>query len=197
MGAPLRLEGSLTLRRAIQQVQRELDDVERGGGRMRRDLVREVGEFDGKQNEQAFKSEGALSGKAWPALGATAPNGRAYARWKERVRPGRKILVFDGDLRRSLRNASDRFREVHLRGRTLLLGTSHPVAGYHQDGHSKGYFPPRPPVRKSKKQKQQLKLSITHVVARRVSNVLGAKTGIGRSFRVFVGRLQRPNPRIG
>lgn len=43
-----------------------------------------------------FATEGASSGRGWPALSP------AYAAWKRRHYPGRKIMVLTGRLRRSL-----------------------------------------------------------------------------------------------
>lgn len=71
------------------------------------------------------------------------PLSEDYAAWKAKVRPGRPILVFDGNLRASLTGLSpDTIKKI---GKTEAeFGTTLPYAPYHQRGS--GRLPRRKPV---------------------------------------------------
>jgi len=84
-----------------------------------------------------FASEGARGGKKW------APLSRGYARWKERIAPGRPILTLTGDLVLSLiRQTGDTIHEEQPL--SLSLGTRLPYAKFHQRGTKR--MPARPPI---------------------------------------------------
>lgn len=92
-----------------------------------------------EQVQRAFDTEGAATGSRWARLSP------AYATWKRRHFPGRKILERSGRLRRSLRWNTGRF-SVGGRGNVgpegiyrpfpdaLEVGTSVPYGIYHQQG---------------------------------------------------------------
>jgi hypothetical protein len=74
-----------------------------------------------------------------------------YRLYKERVRPGRGVLIFDGNLIRSLTRGGDPnaiFR-VSGTGRVLELGTKDRKAGFHQTGTRR--IPRRTVVRMDKR----------------------------------------------
>lgn len=81
---------------------------------------------------QQFDTEGAFAGRPWPRL---SPQ---YALFKSRVRPGKKILQFDGDLRQAVSRPR---RQAGPRSLTLTIDD--PKVEYHQEG--KG-VPARPLV---------------------------------------------------
>lgn len=72
-----------------------------------------------------------------------APLSPAYARWKAREYPGKKILERTGDLKSSLEGGPGAIRIVTKDA--LVLGTSIPYARYHQSGTSR--MPQREVVR--------------------------------------------------
>ena len=76
-------------------------------------------------------SKGGRSKYKWAPL-TDNPPGRGYASYKRRVRPGRSLLVFDGDLKASLTGGSKGIYDA--RARHLVLGSRVPYARYHQDG---------------------------------------------------------------
>lgn len=78
-------------------------------------------------NARQFTQQGS------PEVGGTwAPLSPPYARWKAKRRPGRPILVFDGDLRDSMTKVNNGVYEVWNRG--FVVGTAVPYATYHQNG---------------------------------------------------------------
>ena len=70
--------------------------------------------------------------KRGPGGATWAPLSPRYADWKARVRPGAPIMVFDGDLRRSMTSRRGGVFEVSATG--FEVGTDVPYARYHQDG---------------------------------------------------------------
>jgi hypothetical protein len=80
---------------------------------------------------QQFETEGAFGGRPW------SPLSPAYALFKSSVRPGRKILYFDGDLRR----AASQPRRVATPTRLTLI-IDDPKAIRHQEGTDR--MPARP-----------------------------------------------------
>lgn len=89
----------------------------------------------GTVNARQFAEQGtAETGGKW------APLSPPYARFKARVRPGRPILVFDGDLKREMTVPGKGVYEITRRGMTV--GTDLPYAKYHQRGT--GSMPARP-----------------------------------------------------
>jgi phage gpG-like protein len=77
-------------------------------------------------NGRQFREEGSVETGKW------APLSKDYGRWKARVRPGRKIMVFDGDLKRSMTVPGKGIYIV--RSTSMTVGTSVPYAIYHQKG---------------------------------------------------------------
>lgn len=64
--------------------------------------------------------------------GRWSPLSPPYARFKARVRPGRPLLVFDGDLKREMTIPGKGVYEIRRSGMTV--GTDLPYARYHQNG---------------------------------------------------------------
>jgi hypothetical protein len=86
--------------------------------------------FIGWMREQ-FESEGRFFGDSWAPLSAD------YLAWKQRVYPGKPILIATGALRKA---ASFPTREAT--GSTLILRINDPKAPWHQEGTSR--MPARP-----------------------------------------------------
>lgn len=78
-----------------------------------------------------FRSEG---------KGRWAPLSAAYRAYKDRVRPGRDLLVFDGGLKRVVLAGG----KPSYRARDAALTFASPIIGFHQEGTSK--MPARPPI---------------------------------------------------
>jgi phage gpG-like protein len=93
-------------------------------------------------NARQFKEEGTVETGKW------APLSKDYGRWKARVRPGRKLLVFDGDLKRSMTVPGKGIYIV--RSTSMTVGTSVPYAIYHQKGTPT--MPARPLIGSPRKQ---------------------------------------------
>jgi hypothetical protein len=141
------LDGLERARRAVEEGVAQIDG--RGAVPV---WLGEVADVDAKQNVAAFTSQGVKTGRKWAALSP------AYAKVKRKMRPRKGILVWDGNLRRSLAEVSDPAHIVRMQGRIISLGTRHKLARWHQDGT--GRMPARPPVRKSPTQVNQLKIAI-------------------------------------
>lgn len=77
-------------------------------------------------NARQFKEQGSVETGKW------SPLSPPYARWKARVRPGRPILVFDGDLRREMTVPGEGIYDVWRSG--MKVGTAIEYATYHQNG---------------------------------------------------------------
>ena len=93
-----------------------------------RECVTLAAGVDVKQANAAFASQGEKSGGKW------APLSKRYAEEK-RLAVGKKlILQRTGEMRKSLVNQSDAHHIARANGRTVELGTSHPVAAKHQTG---------------------------------------------------------------
>lgn len=78
-----------------------------------------------------------------------APLSDKYRAYKDRVRPGRKILVFDGDLRDSLTKADRGVRVVEPG--FMVFGSDIDYAKYHMTGTPN--MPARPPLIDAKRSK--------------------------------------------
>lgn len=86
-------------------------------------------------NRRQFATQGKHGSGGW------APLSPPYAAWKATQRPGAKILVFDGDLRRSLTEQPDyEVIEPHY----MAVGSNVEHGRYHQ--HGTDNMPARPPV---------------------------------------------------
>lgn len=77
-------------------------------------------------NARQFKEQGSVETGRW------SPLSPPYARWKARVRPGRPILVFDGDLKREMTVPGQGIYDVWRSG--MRVGTDIDYAIYHQRG---------------------------------------------------------------
>lgn len=85
-------------------------------------------------NKRTFTNKGPSSGGRW------APLSDAYAKRKQIERPGRPLLVYDGDLRRGMTSHVEGIFEVT--SRSVTTGISDEIAGYHHRGTPK--MPARP-----------------------------------------------------
>jgi phage gpG-like protein len=77
-------------------------------------------------NARQFKEEGTSETGRW------APLSPLYGRWKARVRPGKPLLVFDGDLKKTMTVPGKGIYIV--RPTSMTVGTAIPYAKYHQNG---------------------------------------------------------------
>lgn len=110
-----------------------------------------------KYETELFASEGVTGGTYWAPLSA------AYAKRKNKKRPGRKTLVYDGDLRRSLTTLKN---PEHVstyakqpNGNWLLRsGSSNQVGRYHLEGSAK--LPVRKPMAFTEIQIENMRLVI-------------------------------------
>lgn len=92
-------------------------------------------------NARVFSNEGTAETGKW------SPLSPRYGAWKARVRPGRKILVFDGDLREAFTSMEHGVTEIWNKG--MVVGAYDPIAGYHQ--HGTPIMPARPILGRSAK----------------------------------------------
>lgn len=65
-----------------------------------------------------------------------------YKRWKQKVKPGRPILVFTGKLRKSVLGKSRHTIRV-IKRKFAEFGTKHPLAGIHQNRPAGKFGVPR------------------------------------------------------
>jgi phage gpG-like protein len=77
-------------------------------------------------NKRQFREQGSVETGKW------SPLSPPYARFKARVRPGRPLLVFDGDLRTEMTVPGKGVYEIRRDGFTV--GTDISYATYHQNG---------------------------------------------------------------
>lgn len=99
--------------------------------------------------KDAFETEGASSAaRRW------SPLTRHYARWKERVAPGKPILELTGALRDSMTgpDAPDSFRQIQPQ--ELAIGTTLLYPKFHQTGTSR--MVARPVIALTKEQEVEL-----------------------------------------
>lgn len=99
--------------------------------------------------KDAFETEGASSAaRRWTSLT------RQYARWKEKVAPGKPILELTGALRDSMTgpDAPDSFQRIQPQ--ELAIGTTLDYAPFHQSGTSK--MVARPVIALTNKQEVEL-----------------------------------------
>ena len=95
--------------------------------------------FKEMEREQ-FDSEGARSGDRWAEL-SDKPEGKGYASWKAKHRPGAPILYLTGDLRANLTRPRSDIRKQQM----SLYASKASYWQYHQTGTQK--MPARPPIR--------------------------------------------------
>lgn len=93
-------------------------------------------------NARQFDEQGSVETGKW------SPLSPPYGRWKARVRPGRPILVFDGDLRREMTVPGQGVYKVWRSGMTV--GTDIDYAIHHQNGTIS--MPARPLIGPARKQ---------------------------------------------
>lgn len=77
-------------------------------------------------NARQFNAKGTAETGKW------APLSPLYGRWKARVRPGRPLLVFGGDLKQTMTLPGKGIYIV--RPTSMTVGTALPYAKYHQNG---------------------------------------------------------------
>ncbi len=98
-----------------------------------------------KNERRLFATEGASGGPKWITYQSVP-----YERFKKRVRPGRKLMVFDGDLRKTLtnRNAPGHALSWTLKPRpSVSVGTNDIKAAWHGPKAGNPLANPRLPVR--------------------------------------------------
>jgi phage gpG-like protein len=85
-----------------------------------------------RQEKQLFASQGTSGGPRWEALKP------AYAKWKRRKYPGRKILTLTGNMRDSLREkGSDHIAKFDSKTEDMIFGTKVKIAAYHFRGNTR------------------------------------------------------------
>lgn len=89
-----------------------------------------------RAERRQFQSQGGYGSGGWDPL---SPR---YAAWKSRVRPGAPILVFDGDLKRSLTERP--FGVEIIEPAFMVIGSDVEYGAYHQHGTDR--MPRRRPV---------------------------------------------------
>ena len=100
-------------------------------------LPRLIPLFEGEVSKQ-FEGRG-----VGPQSGSWAALSSKYAAWKERVTPGRPLLVLSGALGAALTESADTNAERTINGDSLTYGTKGvPYATFHQTGTGK--MPARP-----------------------------------------------------
>lgn len=92
-------------------------------------LLREMDATHRRQTRAAFTTQGASTGTPW------VPLSRRYAAWKRQVRPGKRILVFDGEMRDGHTQASDPSHiRRFIRPFTYAFGIASEKAWRHENG---------------------------------------------------------------
>jgi phage gpG-like protein len=114
----------------------------------------------GTVNARQFKERGTVETGRW------APLSPLYGRWKARVRPGKPLMVFDGDLKRSMTVPG---KGVYIvRSNMMTVGTAIPYAKYHQKGTPT--MPARKLIGKPRKAdtREFAKILQRHIIGQRV-----------------------------
>ena len=112
-------------------------------------MTTEVDKQFRKNMKRLFATEGASGGKRWKRL---TPK---YAKRKRKKRRGRKILVYNRDMRDSITNAGhrDHVAEFSLNPPYVEVGTNSDIARYHAEGG--GRLPVRNPIQQTDSQKRR------------------------------------------
>lgn len=112
-----------TLTQALQ-----LDDADKSGP-----LLIEMDRVHSRQARRAFTTQGGSAGSVW------APLSPRYREWKKKARPGRRILVFDGDMRDryTMPSNANHIREF-VRPFTYRFGVASEKAWRHETGTGVG-----------------------------------------------------------
>jgi len=145
---------------------------------MKRSLLPKMDTKFRKNMVEHFKTEGRSGGLRW------APLTRDYARRKKAQDKrrknfrGRKILVDQGDLRRSFIEREQHNHIAEMVGPNMYLGSSDPLAKIHQEGNIP-VMPERPPLQHTDAQLEEYERVIGLWLVprfRRAMRVLGMKT---------------------
>ncbi len=109
-------------------------------------MTKRVGVRFRKNERRLFTSQGSSGGSPWKVLT------QDYRKWKKKVRPGKKIMVFDGGLRRSLTRATEpsyvQFSIFSKRGDSkIVVGTKDVKAAWHGPKSGNPLANPNLPVR--------------------------------------------------
>jgi len=141
-----------------------------------------------KKERKLFATEGASGGAKWKPLSP------AYAKRKKRKKPGRKILAYEGDLRRGLtgrRHADHVARYSLTKTRAVVtVGTKNPIASYHAPGYLHNpQLPVRDPIQLTRRQE----LDYTKIVRRyfvevKMDRAVRALLSWGKAARRRAGR---------
>jgi phage gpG-like protein len=140
-----------------------------------------------KQRKRTFATEGAAGGEKWDALSP------AYAKWKQKKKPGRKIMQFSGKLRKSLVNRNDPGHVATYRKKprpVVTLGTHNIVAAYHAPKHLAGALAnPNVPVRDVMQHSNRQEAKLLKVLAAALSPKLDrVRRALAAWSRVGTGR---------
>ncbi|ACC98502.1 hypothetical protein Emin_0949 [Elusimicrobium minutum Pei191] len=93
-----------------------------------------------------------VDGPVWRPLNAK------YQAIKSKIVPLAGTLVWNGKLRKSFTDTGDGNNINLIKDTEAEFGSSNPLARYHQDGHSKGWYPARPIVFESPKRNEEFVL---------------------------------------
>jgi len=118
-----------------------------------KDVWRDVIKMFYTHEEQLFLTDGRGQATAkwpqWAPLSEREPPKGGYKAYKKKVRPGRKILVFDGKLKSSLTGGAGSRKVVAGQRMMVYIGDSsvRNYARHHAQGVASRNLPARPPVR--------------------------------------------------
>lgn len=197
----------------IQRLNDELQEIARG---VPHEVLDEIGGFHALQLEQVFASEGGKTkGGHWRELS------ERYRVRKERLRPGRKILRWDGPLEDAFRFLSNEHHVLKIEGGLLKSGADHFLGPIHHEGFTgtvtvpgysrndaqadrgsvevRGYayrqdLPARPIIDPTPKQVEQLKAKQALAYIELLAQRVGGPIG-ARLARVAL-KLKQPDAKI-
>lgn len=132
-------------------------------------LLVELDRVHTRQSRQAFVSEGASTGSVWARL---SPR---YQAWKRKARPGRKILVFDGETRdRFLMPTNPNHLREYVKPSIYRFGVASEKAWHHENGIGEGTqrLPRRSVLRKTAAQYQEFTKAFVAFYIKRMRQVL-------------------------
>lgn len=141
-----------------------LSDADKGGP-----LLIELDRVHSRQARRAFTTQGASTGAAWKPLSP------GYAKWKRKVKPGRRILVFNGDMRDryTMPTNANHIRE-YVRPFTYRFGVVSEKAWRHETGTGEGrqVLPRRSALTKTAEDYRQFVAQLRTFYLKRVRQVL-------------------------
>ena len=114
------IDNDRTFARNLDKAIKEVGDLRFAMGEISRDIF--------KTTKQNFILKGS---------GQYPPLSPAYAKFKERVKPGRPILVFSGALRDSVTGTGNSDTILNIGKQSLIQGTKVPYARFIQEGTAK------------------------------------------------------------